>query len=94
MDKQEKQTLESKRLVFLAIKLFNDNPEGVEFLQLLKNMHLDNPIFPTQDVQKIERHGGALGWAAFREGNIDMLRKIELMANSRDYLLENKDEKK
>lgn len=84
--------LKSKRLVYLAISLFKNNTEGQEFLQLLREAHLETPTFPI-DAQKIERHGGSLGWAAFREGNLDMLRKIELMANSKDYLKEDEDKK-
>lgn len=84
--------LKSKRLVYLAINLFKNNPDGKEFLALLREAHLETPTFPI-DVQKIERHGGSIGWAAFREGNLDMLRKIELMANANDYLKENEDKK-
>lgn len=78
---------ESKRLVYLATKLFKENVEGREFIELLKKIHLDTPTFPT-NINKVERHGGPLGWASFREGNLDMIRKIELMANSKDYLNE------
>jgi hypothetical protein len=86
----------SKRLVFLAIKLFKNNPEGKEFLQLLKAMHLETPVFPISklDLTKVKRHGGPLGWAAFREGNLDMIRKIELMSKSENYLFQKQDEKK
>jgi hypothetical protein len=84
----DKRVLESKRLVFLATKLFKENTEGREFLDLMKKFHVETPTFPIPETEmgKIERHGGAIAWAAFREGNLDMIRKIELMSNSAEYL--------
>lgn len=88
----DKRILESKRLVFLATKVFKEGTEGREFLDLMKKFHIETPTFPVpvEDVGKIERHGGAMAYAAFREGNLDMIRKIELMSNSSDYLNEQK----
>lgn len=79
--------IKTKRLIYLAVNLFKQNPDGQEFLDLLKQMHLETPTFPI-DTHKIKRHGGPLGWAAYREGNLDMLRKIELMSESQKLLTE------
>jgi len=80
--------LESKRLVFLAIKLFKQNNEGQEFLELMKKRHFSFKTFPPNKLEKIEWHGGPLGWAAFREGQLDTLREIETMIQCTDYLNE------
>lgn len=84
--------MSDKRLIHLATQLL-DNADGREFLALLKELHILTPTFPI-DEHKMQRHGGPLGWASFREGNLDMLRKLELMSKSRDYLNETKEEKK
>lgn len=88
----DKRAQDSKRLIYLATKVFKENPEGAEFLELLKKFHIETPTFPVE-VRRIERHGGAIGWASFREGNLDMIRKLELMANSKDYLRDIEDNK-
>lgn len=77
-------------MVYLATKLFKEGSEGQELLNLLKAFHLKTPTFPLspRDLEKMDRHGGALAWAAFREGNLDMIRKLEMMSESHDYLKE------
>lgn len=69
------------RLQFLACHLFLNTPEGREFLQLMKLVHIETPTFP-QEAKVIDRHGGPLGWAAFREGQITLVRSLEVLADN------------
>lgn len=69
------------RVQFLAHKLFLDNAEGREFIKLMKLLHVNTPTFP-QSPETIERHGGATMWAAFREGQVMLLRSIELLGQN------------
>ena len=69
------------RVQFLAHNLFSTNPEGQEFIRLMKLLHVCTPTFPqSQDV--IARHGGPLGWASFREGQITLLRSLEILGKN------------
>jgi hypothetical protein len=88
MDSKEKQRemkLQELRMFRLAKNLFKHNQDGVEFLELLKKIHVDTPVFPMANYI-VENHGGPLGWAAFREGKIDLVRQIEHMANDEKKL--------
>lgn len=69
------------RVQFLAHALFIANNEGKEFLRLMKLLHVTTPTFP-QSQEMIERHGGALSWAAFREGQITLIRSLELLGQN------------
>jgi len=69
------------RVQYLAHALFLDNPDGKEFIKLMKLLHLLTLTFPqAEDV--IARHGGSLAWAAFREGQVTLLRSIELLGQN------------
>lgn len=70
------------RLRFLAHKLFIADKDGAEFLHLMKLMHVMTITFP-QSPTVIEQHGGSLAWAAFREGQLTLVRSIEALG--RDY---------
>ena len=67
------------RIQYLAYKVFVESEEGKEFLRLMKALHLMTPTFP-QNEQVINQHGGAESWAGFREGQITLIRSIELYA--------------
>lgn len=69
------------RVQFLSHKLFLDNAEGREWIKLMKLLHVTTPTFP-QPEEIIDRHGGALGWAAFREGQITLLRAVEILGQN------------
>jgi hypothetical protein len=69
------------RIQFLAHHIFITTAEGKEFLKLMKVLHLNTPTFPQQP-NMIEAHGGATGWAAFREGQLTLLRSLEQLAQN------------
>lgn len=69
------------RVQFLAYHLFQTLPEGKEFLRLMKVLHLSTPTFP-QPEEAISRHGGPLGWAAFREGQATLIRALEQLGKN------------
>lgn len=71
------------RLRFLANALFIASAEGKEFIKLMKLKHVNFPVFP-QPVHVIKTHGGAVGWAAYRAGQLELLYSMELMAQ--EYL--------
>jgi hypothetical protein len=75
----EKQLL--ARIQFLAHKLFIADPSGMEFIQLMKNLHLQTKTFPQSD-GVITRHGGPLAWAAFREGQVTLLQSLEALGRN------------
>lgn len=64
----------------LCHKIFVGSADGRSLLKLMKEWHTNTPTFPMEPV-KLERHGGAMGWAAFRAGQLDFLLRIESMAN-------------
>lgn len=68
------------RVQYLAHELFNNNQQGIEFIKLMKLLHVHTRTFP-QEPSIIEKHGGALGWATFREGQVTLLLSFETMAN-------------
>jgi len=47
----------------------------------MKYLHVLTPTFP-QEPAFIERHGGSIGWAAYREGQLTLLRSIDAMAQN------------
>lgn len=69
------------RIQYLSYALFINNPDGIEFLKLMKVLHVMTPTFPAPD-DVISRHGGALGWAAFREGQLTFMRSIQELAQN------------
>lgn len=69
------------RLQFLSHSLFIVNPDGKEFVKLMKLLHVLTPTFP-QPPNVIEQHGGSLGWAAYREGQLTLLRSIDALAQN------------
>jgi hypothetical protein len=69
------------RVQFLAHHLFITTAEGREFVKLMKLLHVYTPTFP-QQAHVIEAHGGALGWATFREGQLTLIRSLELLAKN------------
>jgi len=69
------------RVQQLSYKLFMENAEGKELLRMMKILHVLTPTFP-QSEQVIERHGGAVAWAAFREGQLTLIRSFELLAQN------------
>lgn len=69
------------RIQFLAHALFIANPEGVEFLKLMKLLHIMTPTFP-QKPEFIANHGGALSWSSFREGQLTLIRSIDALAQN------------
>lgn len=69
------------RIQFLAHQIFLVNAEGKEFMRLMKMLHLLTPTFPC-DPKMIEAHGGAVGWAGFREGQITLWRSIDELAQN------------
>jgi hypothetical protein len=75
----EKQLL--ARVQFLSHKLFVADPDGKEFIQLMKLLHIMTPVFP-QSVGIIDRHGGPIGWAAHQEGKLALLRSLEILARN------------
>lgn len=66
------------RLHYLATQLFEVNALGKEFLKLMKEQHNVWPGLP-QPIEVTDQHGGAFGWLCFREGQIDLLRKIDFL---------------
>jgi len=69
------------RLQFLSHSLFIVNPDGKEFVKLMKCLHVLTPTFP-QSPEVINQHGGALGWSAYREGQLTLLRSIDALAQN------------
>lgn len=69
------------RIQFLAHQIFLVNAEGKEFMRLMKILHLLTPTFP-QTAETIAAHGGAIGWAGFREGQITLWRSIDELAQN------------
>jgi hypothetical protein len=69
------------RLQYLSHALFIANPDGKEFIRLMKLQHVITPTFP-QPPHVIEQHGGATGWAAYREGQLTLIRAIEALAQN------------
>lgn len=69
-------------LTHLCHKIFIANPDGKALLELMERMHLETPVFPAP-AGKIQEHGGATGWAAFRAGQLDMVLKLKILAH--DY---------
>ncbi len=69
------------RIQYLSHSLFIVNPEGKEYMKLMKMLHVLTPTFP-QEARVLEAHGGALGWAGFREGQINLWRSIEALAQN------------
>lgn len=69
------------RVQHLAHSLFIANEEGREFLKLMKILHIDTPALP-QTLETIDKHGGPLGWLAFREGQITLIRSLQALANN------------
>lgn len=69
------------RIQFLSHSLFLTNPDGIEWVKLMKVLHVMTPTFP-QPPHVIEQHGGAQGWAAFREGQLTLLRSIDALAQN------------
>ncbi len=69
------------RIQYLSYSLFINNAEGVEFIKLMKLLHLNTQTFP-QSPDVLERHGGAIGWAAFREGQLTLVRNIQELAQN------------
>ena len=67
------------RLQLLAYRLFIDNKEGVEFLELMKLQHVATKTFP-QPAEYLAAFGGGVGWAAYREGQVAMIGAIEAIA--------------
>ena len=76
-----------QRIQFLAHKIFIANEEGKEFIRLMKLLHVQTPTFPQQE-DVIARHGGALAWAAYREGQLELWRAIEALAQNYLHKLE------
>ncbi len=69
------------RLHFLSHSLFIVNPDGKEFLRLMKYLHVLTPTFP-QKPDLLEAFGGGLGWASYREGQLTLIRSIDAMAQN------------
>ena len=69
----EKRALE--RLRFLFHKHFVDSADGQELLELMTTIHANTPIFP-QSQAFLEGHGGAAAWAAYREGQVSLVRSV------------------
>ena len=81
----EKQLL--ARVQYLSHKLFIANSEGKEYIRLMKMLHIQTPTFP-QKGDVIECHGGPLAWAAFREGQLTLLRSIDVLARNYEDKIE------
>lgn len=75
----EKQLL--ARVHLLSHKLFIANADGKEFLQLMKMLHIMTPTFPQKE-EIIANHGGPMAWAAYREGQLTLLRSIDVLAQN------------
>lgn len=73
-------------LQHLCHKIFIGTQDGKKLLELMKQYHLMAPVFPC-DADKMERHGGALGWSAFRAGELNFLLRLEVMANEYEQKL-------
>ena len=71
----------TSRIQYLAHQLFIANKEGAEFIKLMKLLHINTQTFP-QSLDIIERHGGASCWAAFREGQLTLIRSIDVLAQN------------
>lgn len=69
------------QIQMLAHKLFIANPDGQQFIKLMKLLHVTTPTFP-QSVDTLNRHGGPIGWSAFREGQITLLRSLEILGQN------------
>ncbi len=69
------------RIQFLSHSLFISNADGREWVKLMKMLHVLTPTFP-QPPHVIDQHGGAQGWAAFREGQLTLLRSIDALAQN------------
>ncbi len=69
------------RLQFLSHALFIANPDGKEFIRLMKLKHVNTPVFP-QPQPVLETHGGALGWSAYRAGQLELLYSMDLLAQN------------
>lgn len=64
----------------LCHRIFIGTPDGKKLLQLMKEWHVNTPVFPCHQ-QVLDRHGGPIAWAAFRAGQLDLLLRIEVLAN-------------
>lgn len=69
------------RIQYLTHSIFVNTAEGKEWVKLMKLLHILTPTFP-QKPEVIDQHGGALGWAAFREGQITLIRSIDALAQN------------
>lgn len=69
------------RLQFLSHSIFISSADGREFIKLMKMLHVLTPTFP-MPASIIEQHGGAIGWAAFREGQLTLIRSIDALAQN------------
>jgi hypothetical protein len=69
------------RIQFLSHKLFIDNPEGIEFIKLMKVLHVQTPTFPMKK-SIMDQHGGPVGWAGYREGQLQLLRSLEQLGQN------------
>lgn len=74
--------MSDERIRHLAYELFQLDPRGQEFLALLRDDHSRQKTFPMPE-EVMTQYGGALGWAAYREGQLGLLRLIEHLAQ--DY---------
>jgi hypothetical protein len=81
------------RVQFLAHYLFIASAEGREFLKLMKLLHVSTPTFP-QPADVIERHGGAVGWAGVREGQLTLIRSLEVLGQNYLDKLESENQSK
>lgn len=74
-------------LMGLCFRLVNTNKEYQELVELLKDYHNEMPVFPAPiDLQN--QHGGALGYAAFRAGQLHPFHLVETMAREHEQKLE------
>jgi len=71
------------RIQFLAHELFVANPNGAEFLRLIKLSHMQKKTFP-QPPEFIAAHGGALAWSAWRDGQAALMTSFGILGN--EYL--------
>lgn len=70
-----------RRIRYLCHSLFNDNEQGKELLERLKQDDMKQQVFP-MDPHVLAQYGGAVGYFNFREGHRALIRYIEMMAQA------------
>ncbi len=85
--------MSDQRIFHLVHKIFIGLDEGQELLKLLKDKSASEPIFP-KPAEAMAQYGGALGWAAYQEGQRSFMLGLELMAKEYEQQIDASNRKK